>query len=50
MCGCYARDTATAMGRWPFALDEIDFPFGISYSEPDTGHSPDNLPRVTRLA
>ncbi|MEU5273755.1 alpha/beta hydrolase [Streptomyces hygroscopicus] len=38
----YARDTVLAMGRWPFALDEIDVPVDIWYGEQDTGHSPDN--------
>lgn len=38
----YARDTVLAMGRWPFALDEIAVPVDIWYGEQDTGHSPDN--------
>ncbi|MHB6912175.1 alpha/beta fold hydrolase [Streptomyces sp. DB-54] len=38
----YARDTVLAMGRWPFALDEITVPVDIWYGERDTGHSPDN--------
>ncbi|MFI0713317.1 alpha/beta fold hydrolase [Streptomyces inhibens] len=38
----YARDTVLAMGRWPFALDEIDVPVDIWYGERDTSHSPDN--------
>jgi pimeloyl-ACP methyl ester carboxylesterase len=38
----YARDTVLAMGRWPFALDEIAVPVDIWYGERDTSHSPDN--------
>ncbi|MER7989253.1 alpha/beta hydrolase [Streptomyces noursei] len=38
----YARDTVLAMGRWPFALDEITVPVDIWYGERDTSHSPDN--------
>lgn len=38
----YARDTVLAMGRWPFALDEIAVPVDIWYGEQDTSHSPDN--------
>ncbi|MFE0377947.1 alpha/beta fold hydrolase [Streptomyces inhibens] len=38
----YARDTVLAMGRWPFALDEIDVPVDLWYGERDTSHSPDN--------
>ncbi|MBD0424697.1 alpha/beta fold hydrolase [Streptomyces sp. TRM S81-3] len=38
----YARDTVLAMGRWPFALDEIAVPVDIWYGEQDTTHSPDN--------
>ncbi|MGN4164065.1 alpha/beta fold hydrolase [Streptomyces sp. NEAU-PBA10] len=38
----YARDTVLAMGRWPFALDEIAVPADIWYGEQDTSHSPDN--------
>ncbi|WP_234025124.1 MULTISPECIES: alpha/beta hydrolase [unclassified Streptomyces] len=38
----YARDTVLAMGRWPFALDEITIPVEIWYGEQDTSHSPDN--------
>ncbi|MCN9244970.1 alpha/beta hydrolase [Streptomyces sp. RY43-2] len=38
----YARDTVLAMGRWPFALDEITVPVDIWYGEQDTSHSPDN--------
>lgn len=37
----YARDTVLAMGKWPFALDEIAVPVDIWYGEQDTGHSPD---------
>ncbi len=37
----YARDTVLAMGRWPFALDEIAVPVDIWYGEKDTSHSPD---------
>ncbi|WP_436740261.1 alpha/beta fold hydrolase [Streptomyces sp. BBFR102] len=40
--GGYARDTVLAMGRWPFALDEITVPVEIWYGERDTSHSPDN--------
>lgn len=35
-------NTVLAMGRWPFALDEIAVPVDIWYGEQDTGHSPDN--------
>lgn len=38
----YARDTVLAMGRWPFALDEITVPVEIWYGERDTSHSRDN--------
>lgn len=38
----YARDTVLAMGRWPFALDEIAVPVDIWYGEQDRSHSPDN--------
>lgn len=38
----YARDAVLAMGRWPFALDEITVPVEIWYGERDTSHSPDN--------
>lgn len=38
----YARDTVLAMGRWPFALEEIAVPVDIWYGEQDTSHSPDN--------
>ena len=38
----YARDTVLAMGRWPFALDEIAVLVDIWYGEQDTSHSPDN--------
>ncbi len=38
----YARDTVLAMGRWPFALDEITVPVDIWYGARDTSHSPDN--------
>ncbi|GAA4319024.1 alpha/beta fold hydrolase [Actinomadura luteofluorescens] len=38
----YARDTALAMGRWPFDLSGIDVPVSLWYGEQDTAHSPDN--------
>ncbi|MEJ8653494.1 alpha/beta hydrolase [Streptomyces sp. MS1.AVA.3] len=38
----YARDTVLAMGRWPFALEEIAVPVDIWYGEQDASHSPDN--------
>lgn len=38
----YARDTVLAMGRWPFALEELGVPVDIWYGEQDTSHSPDN--------
>ncbi len=38
----YARDTVLAMGRWPFALDDITVPVDIWYGAQDTSHSPDN--------
>lgn len=38
----YARDTVLAMGRWPFAPDDIAVPVDIWYGEQDTSHSPDN--------
>ncbi|MEV8319900.1 alpha/beta hydrolase [Streptomyces sp. NPDC059900] len=42
----YARDTALAMSRWPFALDAITVPVDIWYGERDTSHSPDNGARL----
>lgn len=38
----YARDTVLAMGRWPFALEDITVPVDIWYGDLDTSHSPDH--------
>lgn len=37
----YARETAMAMGRWPFDLGAVTTPVDIWFGELDTSHSPD---------
>ncbi|MCI3153602.1 MULTISPECIES: alpha/beta fold hydrolase [Streptomyces] len=42
----YARDTLLAMGRWPFALEDITVPVDVWYGDLDTSHSPDHGRRL----
>ncbi|TMR28626.1 alpha/beta hydrolase [Nonomuraea zeae] len=44
----YARDTVLAMGRWPYALEEVSVPVDLWYGEMDTGHSPDQGATLAR--